>query len=86
MERVIENFLEYVKIDTQSLEESTSTPSTLKQHDLAVVLERQLQKMGAEDITYDKEHCYLYATIPASEGCRQAPVIGFIATCYCVSL
>ncbi len=79
MERVIENFLEYVKIDTQSLEESTSTPSTLKQHDLAVVLERQLQKMGAEDITYDKEHCYLYATIPASEGCRQAPVIGFIA-------
>lgn len=79
MERVIENFLEYVKIDTQSSEESTSTPSTAKQHELAKVLERQLQKMGAQDIVYDKEYCYLYASIPATAGCEQAPVIGFIA-------
>lgn len=79
MERVIENFLEYVKIDTQSSEESSTTPSTHKQHDLAEVLERQLREMGAEDITYDKEHCYLYATIPSTAGCEQAPVIGFIA-------
>lgn len=79
MERVIENFLEYVKIDTQSSEESTSTPSTSKQHNLAAVLERQLQEMGAQDIVYDKEHCYLYASIPATAGCEQAPVIGFIA-------
>ncbi len=79
MERVIENFLQYVKIDTQSSEESTSTPSTAKQHQLARLLERQLQEMGAEDITYDKEHCYLYASIPSTPGCEQAPVIGFIA-------
>ncbi len=79
MERVIENFLEYVTIDTQSSEESSSTPSTAKQHDLAVVLERQLREMGAEEITYDKEHCYVYATVPASEGYEQAPVLGFIA-------
>lgn len=79
MERVIENFLEYVTIDTQSSEESSSTPSTAKQHDLAAVLERQLREMGAEEITYDKEHCYVYATVPASAGCEQAPVLGFIA-------
>ncbi len=79
MERVIEKFLEYVKIGTQSSEESTSTPSTSKQHDLAKVLERQLKEMGAQDIVYDKEHCYLYASIPATAGCEQAPVIGFIA-------
>lgn len=79
MERVIENFLEYVKIDTQSSEESTSKPSTSKQHDLAKILERQLQEMGAQDIVYDKEYCYLYASIPATAGCEQAPVIGFIA-------
>lgn len=79
MERVIENFLEYVTIDTQSSEESSSTPSTLKQHDLAAVLEKQLREMGAEEITYDKEHCYVYATVPATAGCEQAPVIGFIA-------
>lgn len=79
MEKVIERFLEYVRIDTQSAEESSSIPSTDSQHDLAEVLERQLQEMGAEDIVYDKDHCYLYATVPASAGCEQAPVIGFIA-------
>ncbi len=35
--------------------------------------------MGAQDIVYDKEYCYLYASIPATAGCEQAPVIGFIA-------
>ena len=79
MERVIENFLQYVTIDTQSSEESSSTPSTSKQHDLAAVLEKQLREMGAEEITYDKEYCYVYATVPATAGCEQAPVIGFIA-------
>lgn len=79
MTKVIENFLEYVKIDTQSSEEGTDTPSTPKQHDLAKVLVRQLQEMGAEEITYDEEHCYVYATVPASAGCGDAPVIGFIA-------
>ena len=79
MTKVIENFLEYVKIDTQSSEESTDTPSTPKQHDLAKVLVKQLQEMGAEEITYDEEHCYVYATVPASAGCGDAPVIGFIA-------
>lgn len=79
MTKVIENFLEYVKIDTQSSEESTDTPSTSKQHDLAKVLVRQLQEMGAEEITYDEERCYVYATVPASAGCGDAPVIGFIA-------
>ena len=79
MERVIENFLEYVKIDTESAEGSESIPSTQKQHDLAQVLVKQLEGMGAEEITYDAEHCYVYASIPASAGCESAPVLGFIA-------
>ena len=79
MEKVIENFLKYIAIDTESAEDSTSLPSTMKQHDLASLLEKQLQEMGAEDIVYDKEHCYIYASIPASAGCGDAPVIGFIA-------
>lgn len=79
MERVIENFLEYVKIDTESAEGSESIPSTQKQHDLAQVLVKQLEGMGAEEITYDAEHCYVYASIPASAGCGSAPVLGFIA-------
>ena len=79
MSRVIENFLEYVKIDTESAEGSETTPSTLKQHDLARLLARQLQEMGAQEITYDKERCYVYASVPASKGCENAPVLGFIA-------
>ena len=35
--------------------------------------------MGADEITYDKEHCYVYASVPASAGCENAPVLGFIA-------
>ena len=79
MEKVIELFLEYVQIDTESAEESTTMPSTMKQHDLAALLEKQLREMGAAEIVYDTEHCYVYASIPATVGCEDAPVIGFIA-------
>lgn len=79
LSKTIQNFLRYVTIDTQSDETTGTTPSTAKQHDLAVLLERQLREMGAEEITYDRERCYLYASIPASEGCENAPVLGYIA-------
>ncbi|MBQ2803862.1 MAG: peptidase T [Lachnospiraceae bacterium] len=79
MTTTIEKFLRYVKVDTQSSEESSTTPSTMKQHNLASMLCAELREMGAEDIVYDREHCYVYATIPATEGYEDAPVLGFIA-------
>lgn len=79
MSNVIDLFLEYVKLDTQSADESSTTPSTLKQHELAKLLVRQLTDMGAAEITYDETHCYVYASIPAAVGCEDAPVLGFIA-------
>ena len=79
MSKTIDNFLRYVKVDTCSDEESPSMPSTMKQHNLAVMLAEELTAMGAGEITYDKEHCYVYASIPASEDCEKAPVLGFIA-------
>ena len=79
MTRTIENFLQYVRIDTQSDPSTGTSPSTAKQHDLAGLLVKQLEAMGASEITYDKEHCYVYATIPASPGCENAPVLGYIA-------
>lgn len=79
MSKVIEKFLNYVKIDTQSDENSTSCPTTAKQHDLAKLLVKGLEEMGADEITYDKEHCYVYATVPATDGCEDRPVLGFIA-------
>lgn len=79
MSKVIEKFLNYVKIDTRSDENSTACPTTAKQHNLAKLLVKEFEEMGAEDITYDTEHCYVYASIPASEGCDGRPVLGFIA-------
>lgn len=79
LSKTIENFLEYVKIDTQSDESTGTTPSTEKQHTLAGLLVRKLEEMGAQEITYDKEHCYVYASVPASKGCENGAVLGFIA-------
>lgn len=79
MSKVIDLFLQYVQMDTQSDENILTTPSTLKQHELAKLLVSQLKEMGAHDVTYDQEHCYVYATIPASEGYEKEKVLGFIA-------
>lgn len=79
MTKTIENFLRYAVIDTGSKDGSDTVPSTLKQHHLAELLVSELEELGAEEITYDKEHCYVYATVPASKGCEHAPVLGFIA-------
>lgn len=73
-----ERFLKYVSFDTQSDEEVTKCPSTDKQMVFAYYLRDELQSEGLEDIFLD-EHGYLYATLPASEGYEQKPVIGFIS-------
>ena len=79
MSQVMERFLQYVQVDTQSDEHSSSTPTTANQHELAKLLVGQLEKMGASEITYDQEHCYIYASIPASPGREKEPVLGFIS-------
>jgi len=76
---VIERFLEYVKIDTCSDNDSKTSPSSFKQHDLASLLYEQLQEMGAREVHYDRTHCYVYGAILASEGYEDIPAIGFIA-------
>lgn len=72
---VLERFLRYVQIDTQSDPHSTSFPSTEKQKDLARLLAEELQNIGAEDAHMD-EHGYVYATIPATVD-KAVPVICF---------
>jgi tripeptide aminopeptidase len=47
---ILERFLTYVKIDTQSSDQSDSFPSTLKQLDLARVLVRELQDLGLKEV------------------------------------
>ncbi|MCQ2534872.1 MAG: peptidase T [Clostridia bacterium] len=79
MRSVVERFLEYVKIDTQSSEESNSFPSTTKQINLAKILAGYLSRMGAEDVHVDSTYCYVYANIPATKGREKDKVLGFIA-------
>ncbi len=74
----LERFLNYVTIDTTSDPKSSSTPSTKRQFTLAQKLVEELQKMGISDARVD-DKCYVYASIPASEGCMEAPAIGLIA-------
>lgn len=77
---VIEKFLRYVKIDTQSDDTTGTSPSTMKQHDLAKLLADELTAIGASDVYYDKDHCYVYASIPSNiDDGKERPAIGFVS-------
>ena len=75
---LVERFLKYVSIDTQSSEQNEAQcPSTEKQWDLARYLKDELTGLGFADVELD-EHGYVYATLPANTT-RDVPTIGFIA-------
>ena len=73
-----ERFLKYVSFDTQSDESSTSFPSTDKQLVLLRHLKEELETLGLTEVSMDK-YGYVMATLPATKGYENAPVIGFIA-------
>jgi tripeptide aminopeptidase len=78
---VLERFLRYVQIDTQSRRERRSSPSTPGQLELAKLLVAELHAAGLEDAELDANG-YVIATLPAGgdgAGARDAPVIGLIA-------
>src|SRR5690348_14435456 len=80
-ESVVDRFLRYVRIDTQSAEDAKSTPSTEKQWTLARLLADELRQLGAEDVRVS-EFCMVYGTIPSNlaEGdAGDVPVVGFLA-------
>ena len=64
---VLERFINYVKIDTASSEESGSHPSTDKQFNLAKLLFSEMQGLGLEEVKLT-DKCYLYGKIPATKG------------------
>ena len=72
---VLDRFLRYVRIDTQSEEGAASYPSTAKQLDLSRLLVDELREIGLTDVELT-EHGYVFASLPGTEG---APVIGLIA-------
>lgn len=78
-EPVMDRFLRYVKIDTQSQEDQTTVPSTRKQLNLANLLARELTALGAQNVRVS-EFGIVYATVPGNLADNsKVPVVGFIA-------
>lgn len=74
---LVERFMRYVQIDTQSDPNGTEHPTTQKQKDLSIVLAEELKAMGLLQVELD-EYSYVYATLPANSPKNSIPVI-----CYC---
>ena len=78
MSNIVERFMRYISIDTQSDENRTSSPSTAKQFRLARLLAEEMTEMGISNVRLDDHHCYVYGEIPATrEG--DIPAVGFLA-------
>lgn len=77
MQDIINRFISYVTIDTESDPNSTTTPSTEKQWNLANKLVEELKAIGMQEVTIDK-HSYVMATLPSNID-KKVPTIGFVA-------
>ncbi len=76
--KAYERLLKYVVVRTPSDENSETVPSSQCQFDLAKVLETEMKDLGLKDVHLD-DQCYLYGSLPATEGYEDRPAIGFIA-------
>lgn len=76
MSRLVDRFIKYVKVDTQSDYDSNSFPSTEKQKDLSNILVKELELMGL-DAFLDKDG-YVYTKLPSNVK-KKVPSVGFIA-------
>jgi tripeptide aminopeptidase len=77
MQHIIDRFISYVTIDTESDPNSETTPSTKKQWDLANKLVEELKAIGMQDVTID-DKAYIMATLPSNVA-HEVPTIGFIS-------
>jgi tripeptide aminopeptidase len=77
MKAVVDRFLRYVQVNTQSDPDSDTCPSTERQWQLAHILRDELESLGLEDVTLDQK-AYLMATLPANTD-KPVPTIGFIS-------
>jgi tripeptide aminopeptidase len=78
-EEVLERFLRYVRIDTQSAYGSDASPSTAKQLDLSRVLARELEELGLDGVRLD-DHGYVYAFLPGAAGVVPIGLIAHVDT------
>ncbi len=75
MSDVLERFLRYVQVDSQSDPDNMDvTPSTPRQHEMARLMGDELREIGCEDVVVD-EHAYVTASLPASAGAETCPAL-----------
>ena len=77
MQHIIDRFLKYVSYDSQSDANSSTTPSTEKQWDIARYIADELKRIGMQDISLD-ENAYIMASLPSNVD-HKVPTIGFIS-------
>lgn len=77
MNKLVDRFLNYVSVDTQSDDEVESSPSTKKQFDLANILIKELKELGLSNVKLD-EYCNVTAELKSNSK-KDLPTIGFIA-------
>lgn len=77
MQHIIDRFIGYVTVDTESDPESNTTPSTAKQWDLANKLVEELKHIGLSDVSID-DKSYVMATLPSNLD-YEVPTIGFVS-------
>lgn len=73
---ILEKFLKYIQISTNSDSKTGKTPSTETQWQLAKLLVQELKQLNMDEVWLDEEHCYVYAFL---KGIENAPKIGFIS-------
>ena len=77
MQHIIDRFISYVTIDTESDPNSTTTPSTAKQWNLANKLADELKQIGLKEVSID-DKSYVMATLPSNVD-YEVPTIGFVS-------
>ncbi|WP_423189234.1 peptidase T [Alkalibacterium sp. f15] len=75
---LVDRFLTYVKIETQSDSNSTTVPSTQTQVEFAKILMNDLKAIGMEEVEYNDTNGFVTATLSANTD-KEVPVIGYIA-------
>ena len=78
MQKLIERFIRYAKIDTRSDESSLTTPSTLSQVRFAEMLRKELADLGLSEVNHDPVTGFVTATLPSNTD-EKVATIGFIA-------
>lgn len=77
--RAYERLLKYVRVNTQSADDTGVTPSTPCQWELARLLAEELRTIGVSEVKLDERWCIVTGVLPATPGCEGAPALGLLA-------